>query len=86
MTRPLPAILAALALAGCSRPAAPAPATPSPTPMPPVPPPAETPAETPPPGRPAFFVPDAEIASLFADAVALSNVWLPREFWTVLNQ
>ena len=33
----------------------------------------------------AGFRPE-EIAPLFADAVALSNVWLPREFWTVLNQ
>ena len=41
--------------------------------MPPVPPTAEAPAEPappPPPPRPAFFVPDPEIASLFADAVA----------------
>ena len=33
----------------------------------------------------AGFRPE-EIAPLFADAVALSNVWLPREVWTVLNQ
>lgn len=41
--------------------------------MPLPPPAAEAPAEPvppPPPPRPAFFVPDAEIASLFADAVA----------------
>ena len=33
----------------------------------------------------AGFTPE-EIAPLFEGAVALSNVWLPWEFWTVLNQ
>jgi hypothetical protein len=33
----------------------------------------------------AGFRPE-EIASLFAGAVALPNVWLPRSFWKVLNR